>query len=105
MADELSVNLADFVGPLKAESDIAYATACEAEAAQLVEDYIKGYTVPEVVKVRAIREVGAELYHRRNAKNGVMQLASPDQPATRVARDPMVAAYPILNRYVPGGVA
>lgn len=101
----MATDLKDFVGPLKTEADIAFATECAAQAQQLVTDYVGTVTVPAEVKARAVLEVGAELYHRRNAKNGVMQLATPDAPATRVARDPMVAAYPLLNRYVLGGLA
>ena len=58
---------------------------------------------------RVIRRIGqaAELYHRKNTKNGIAQFAVPDMASPiRIARDPMVAAYPILNRFLMrGGLA
>ena len=61
--------------------------------------------IPAGVKRRACLEVASELYHRRNAPNGVAQFAALDGAPVRVARDPMLGAYPILNRFVPGGFA
>lgn len=63
--------------------------------------------VPQAVKDRAVLEVAAELYHRKNTKNGIAQFAVPDMASPiRIARDPMVAAYPILNRFLMrGGLA
>jgi hypothetical protein len=55
---------------------------------------------------RAKIECGSELYHRRSAPNGVAQFATLDGgSAVRVARDPMIAAYPILVPYVGQGLA
>ena len=53
--------------------------------------------LPEEIEFRAIIEVGAELYHRKNAKNAVTQFATADTIApVRIARDPMIAARPLL---------
>jgi len=54
---------------------------------------------------RAYLEVGSELFHRRSAPNGVMQFTTLDGSAIRVARDPMVGAYPLLKRFVGFGLA
>jgi hypothetical protein len=55
---------------------------------------------------RAILECGSELFYRRNAPSGITQFATPDgQSAVRVARDPMVGAYPILAPYMAAGFA
>ena len=62
-------------------------------------------SVPLVIVNRAIIEVGSELYNRRQAPNGISQFAANDGSAIRVARDPMVAAYPILRPYLAGGFA
>lgn len=61
--------------------------------------------VPTHVLQRAYLEVGAELFHRKATKNGVAQFALPDAEPIRIARDPMVAAYPLLRPYLPGGFA
>ena len=60
--------------------------------------------VPELIIDRSIFECASELYHRRNAPNGVAQFATFDGAPVRVARDPMVGAYPILNRYLVVGL-
>ena len=57
------------------------------------------------VQERAVLEVGSELFHRRNAPNGVAQFAALDGAPIRVARDPMVAARPLLSPYLGGGFA
>lgn len=60
--------------------------------------------IPEPVVSRAILEVGAELYHRKNTKNGVQQLPVADQVSPlRIARDPLVAARPLFDSYLPVG--
>ncbi|MFD1505263.1 hypothetical protein FE374_09360 [Georgenia yuyongxinii] len=87
------------------EGDATYVESCWAEAASLVAQFVGDATVPAEVIRRATLEVGSELYHRRSAPNGVAQFASLDGTAVRVARDPMVGAYPLLTRYVGGGFA
>lgn len=88
-----------------ADGDTAFVTECFNEATALVTKYKGTCVVPDTVLKRAVQEVGAELFHRRAAKNGIAQFATTDGAPVRVARDPMVAAYPILNRYVGLGLA
>lgn len=86
-------------------SDDAFVGACWVTAVELVTRYVGGATVPGEITDRATLEVGSELFHRRQAPNGIAQFASPDGgAAVRVARDPMVAAYPLLAPYVGLGV-
>lgn len=86
------------------DSDNTFVSACWDEAHALVDTYIGTAVVPATVLKRAKIEVGSELYHRRSAPNGVAQFATLDGgSAIRVARDPMVGAYPILSRYMPAG--
>lgn len=89
-----------------ATSDATYLASVLAEAEALVAVYVGEAIVPEPILNRASLEVGSELFHRRNAPNGVAQFASEAgaQPL-RIARDPMVGAYPILNRFVVGGIS
>lgn len=89
-----------------ADGDLDFVTDCYDEATALVETHIgSDAEVPEVVRDRAILEVGAELFHRRSTKNGVAQFATGDGQPVRVARDPMVAARPILAPYVGLGIS
>lgn len=94
-------DLKDYVG--SGSTDDNFVQTCYDEAETLVADFIGLSVVPEPIIARAVLEVGSELFHRRNAPNGVAQFASYDGQAIRVARDPMVAAYPLLARYMVVG--
>ena len=100
-------NLQDYVGA--PESDALYVEQCWDEASALVTAYIGTIDpvtpLPVEITERAILEVGSELYHRRQAPNGVAQFSSLDGAPIRVARDPMLGAYPILNRFIGLGIA
>lgn len=87
------------------DADAAFVADCWAQAQDLVGAFVGEVEVPEAAMKRACLEVGSELYHRRSAPGGISQFASPDGTPMRVARDPMVGAYPILRHYLPGGFA
>ncbi|WP_084130316.1 hypothetical protein [Demequina sp. NBRC 110055] len=87
------------------DSDSTFIAECNDQATALVSVYVGSTDVPLEVLDRAVLEVGAELFHRKSTKNGIAQFADQNANPIRVARDPMVAAYPILNRYVGGGFA
>lgn len=97
-----ATDLQDYVGAAEAND---YVQACWDEASDLVGVYVGDVEVPAPVLHRAILEVGSELYHRKNSPQGVAQFAALDGAPVRVARDPMVGAYPILSRFVGGGFA
>lgn len=84
--------------------DDTYLTSCIAEALELVTAFIGTAVVPATSKDRAVLETTSELYHRRNAPNGLAQFAAFDGQPIRVARDPMVGAYPILSRFMVIGL-
>jgi hypothetical protein len=87
-------------------SDDAFVTTCLAESTALVQRFVGTATVPESVLDRAALEVGSELFHRRQAPSGIAQFATTDGPSPiRLARDPMVAAYPLLTPWTGVGVA
>jgi hypothetical protein len=87
-------------------SDDAFVADCWTEASALVAKFVGTATVNADVLNRAKIECGSELYHRRSAPNGVAQFATLDGgSAVRVARDPMIAAYPILVAWVGQGIA
>lgn len=94
--------LSDYVNAGTAD---AFVNDCAGTAETLVDGYIGEASVPADVRDRAVLEVGSELYNRRNAPNGIAQFATPDAAPIRVARDPLVGAYPILRHYVGIGVA
>ena len=83
---------------------------CWRQALELVDGWrgwqeVYPWPIPADARGRAILEVGAELYHRKNTKNGISQFASTDGSAIRVARDPLIPAYPIWRPFIPGGFA
>jgi predicted Zn-dependent peptidase len=86
-------------------SDISYVTDCFDEATALVIQFVGKSYVPKSIVDRAVLEVGSELYHRRSAPNGIAQFGALDGAPIRVARDPMVGAYPLLQRYMTVGIA
>ncbi|GGF30169.1 hypothetical protein GCM10010922_01390 [Microbacterium sorbitolivorans] len=81
----------------------AFASDCTAEAEALVARHVRDADVPEVIRSRAVLEVGADLFYRRAARNGVVQFGSGVEAASvvRINRDPMTQAYPLLAPYLP----
>lgn len=75
-----------------------------AEATTLVTTRTAGATVPQPIIGLAVREVAADLYHRRRVRNGVAQFDGPDLAPVRVTRDPMKAAADILAPYLTPGI-
>jgi len=99
-----AAQLKSYVG--SPDSDDTFVTACWDESVALVTKFVGTATVPATVLLRARIECGSELYHRRSAPNGIAQFATLDGgSAVRVARDPMIAAYPLLVPYVGQGIA
>lgn len=89
-----------------ATTDDAFLSRCLAEAQQLVTKYIGTSLVPRAVEDRAVVDVAAELFHRRQAPGGIAQFATFDgQSPVRMSRDPMQAAYPLLRPFLEGGFA
>lgn len=98
-----SLDLGEYVGANP--GDEGFVAACLVEATALVEQFIGSREVPAPIKARAVLEVGSELFHRRQAPNGIAQFQGLDASPVRVARNPMVAAYPILTPYTGTGLA
>lgn len=89
-----------------AASDDGFLETCISEATALVARFVGSATVPDEIEGRAVLEACSELFHRRQAPSGIAQFATVDGVSpVRVARDPMVAAYPILTPYVGTGIA
>jgi hypothetical protein len=60
---------------------------------------------PDTTLTRGYKELAAELYNRRDTKNGVSQFADLGGASIRIARDPMVAARPIFAGILKPGIA
>lgn len=102
-ADAATGRLAKYVQASPGDDYVAEAAI---EAAAMVSNHTKPANtrgdVPAHILERAKLEVGAELFHRRTSRNGVVGLdGGPDNFAPlRIARDPMKAAYDILAPYM-----
>ena len=96
--------LLDYVGGT--QSDLDFVEQCLAQAIMLVNAYcVRTPEIPEEILDNAYLQVGSELFHRRNAPSGIAQFSSLDGTSpVRVAKDPMTSVYPLLNRWVVGGV-
>lgn len=100
-------SLGNYVGASSGDSE--YVGQCFAEAGALVDNLITESAtkpVPVPIRDRCVLEAGSELFHRRQAPNGIAQFATPDGAApVRVARDPLIGVYPILEPFLPLGFA
>lgn len=86
----------------------AYVASCAAEATDMVAlpvSKVPAGTVPASVVARAVLEAGAELFHRRQSRNGIAGLDNNDFAPMRIARDPMKAAMPYLAPYLGPAIA
>lgn len=82
----------------------SYVSECLDEAADLVTDYLSAAAkdVPTSVLNRAVIEVGADLFWRREARNGIMTFDGGGDAGietARVSADPLRAARPLLDRW------
>lgn len=97
---ERAQRLTSYVSALATET--AYVTECAAEATELVTAYVGGSTVAEVKMERAILEVGADLYYRKQARSGSPSYEGAEMSSLQVPKDPMRLAYPLLRPDLPG---
>jgi len=97
----MAITLAQYVNAVAADTFVA---DCEAEAEELVSEHIGDATVPPRARARAVLEVGANLYQRRQALSGTGGVTDSEVTPYRVARDPLRPAYPILNPFLGPGI-
>ena len=93
-----ATDLSTYVGA--SPEDVDFVTSCWDEAQVMVDSFIGSADVPAQVRNRAVLEVGSELFHRRSAPQGNAQFATFDGAPIRINRDPMVAAYALLSKWV-----
>ena len=96
----MSVTLEEFQAYVGTD-ETTFPQECLTAGQALVSTYIgEVVTVPVTLQDQAVLIASSELFHRRSAPNGVAQFASFDGAPIRVAKDPMGAVYPLLQRYV-----
>lgn len=100
----------------------AFAQSCADEALAMVRKHIGAvetvdaagattwsnpHGVPQSLIDRAVLEVGADLYYRQAARNGIVSFGSGVEATSviRINRDPMTQAYSILGPFLPMGFA
>lgn len=84
------------------DDDDDFVEECFNEAVEFVTDYVGDKFVPEIKLDAAIKVTGRDLYAQRDSPQGVGQFSDTNDTPIRVARDPLVAAKPILRKYVQG---
>lgn len=116
MASPVTVDqLAEYV-QTDATHEQEFLTECLAEAGELIavhcgladiEAVAAGKKIPAATLARAVKETAADLYSRRRARNGIVEIGgdgiTPD--VVRINRDPMAAARPILRPFLGPGIA
>lgn len=97
-------SLSDHLGGTTAPEKVLETVIDEATA--LVEAYVKGNTVPEVIYDRAVLETAADLYGHRSAPNGIKAFADLDGSSpVRIRLDPLASAKAILQPFLKMVVA
>ena len=97
-------DLRKYVGATQSADTDAFVEECWDGAVAFVDRFIGDQTIPVSVRELAILKCGAEMFNQKAAKNGVMNQAGYDGSPVRIARDPMVAAYPVLAPWVVWGI-
>lgn len=102
--DKLASALGRYVGDVPRTD---YLKECISVAWLSVNHFVGTAVIPPYILDRAVLEVAAELYHRKNAPNGIKSYsdAFDGASAIRVARDALVAARPLLTPYMPLPIA
>lgn len=96
-------DLKAFVG--SGSPDDSYVQDCWNTATDLVNTFIGVNVVPATVSNRAILMCGSELFHARQAPNGIAQFSDFNGATPiRIARDPMTPAYSLLSAYMVVGL-
>ena len=92
----------DYVGT-KDASD--FPQSCLTAGHALVTNYIGTVTtVPTEIHDQAVLKVSSELFHARNAPNGIAQFADVNGAAVRIGYDPLAPAYKLLRPFLGWGV-
>jgi hypothetical protein len=101
----VAILVAEFKEYVGTKDSTDFPQSCLTAGQALVTKYLGAVTtVPSEIQDQAVLMVASELYHRRNAPNGISQFADMGGGAIRVGKDPMAPAYNLLLPYVQVGV-
>ena len=101
----MAILVAEFKEYVGTKDSTDFPQSCLTAGQALVTKYLGAVTtVPSEIQDQAVLMVASELYHRRNAPNGISQFADMGGGAIRVGKDPMAPAYNLLLPYVQVGV-
>lgn len=101
-ADQVTTRLVDFLETHNTDPHVATSAA---EAVALVSGrWGTMPDLPEVMGMRVLLEVAADLYYRRASRNGVVSLGDSEVVAVRISRDPLSAAEPMMRPWVGWGI-
>lgn len=92
LADYVNATLDDFI------------TGCYNDAESQVDAFIGNATVSANVRNRCILMCGSEMYHARQAPNGIAQYNDMTGAPVRIARDPMLSVYALLQQHMVTGL-
>jgi hypothetical protein len=97
----MAVTLTEFKDYVGTKDASDFPQSCLTAGIALVTKYVGTVTtVPTEIVDQATLMAASELFHRRNAPNGIAQFADFGGAAVRVGSDPMVAARQILLPYL-----
>ena len=102
MAELTWTDLQQYVND-KGSASQEFLTQCLTTAVDLVTAYVGDRVVPVSVLRSATLEVGSKVYERRNSGAGD-PYGDPSGGTRLAAKDPLVTAYPLLNRYLVAGI-
>ena len=100
----LTISVADLQSYIGTDETGEFINSCLTAGHALVDRYQGDAEVPSQVHVQAVLITASEIFHRRSTPQGIAQFASNEGSPVRVARDPMIAVYPLLLPYVGYGV-
>jgi hypothetical protein len=70
----------------------------------MVNQYVGTAVVSTLILDRCYLECASELFHARNAPNGIAQYNDMTGAPVRIARDPMTRVYSLLAPWIPMGI-
>lgn len=94
-------DLAAFVNATSGADD-TFVQSCWDAAKVMVDDFVGTNIIPTAALDRAYLACGSELFHARQAPNGIA--AGFEGAPVRISRNAMNAAYPFLQNYMVMGL-
>jgi len=96
----MAVTLQQFKDYVGTKDSTDFPQLCLTSGHQLVTNKVAGASVPAAVHDQAVLMVASELFHRRQAPNGITQFADATGQAVRLGKDPMAPVYALLMPYI-----